>query len=295
MRRFLMLACLTIAGRSRTVARQSGMAASPDLVSHADASAEADGFAISLPSAQLADLIQINCVNRVRGAFRVSSKGREGLLFFDAGQLVHAEVGAVLGLDAVVQMLDWRGGCIEPCGADWPRVSTIDMGADALLLCAAQRLDEMPLRPSEAPAELTTKVVRRVDLPGAPEAAARAEKPISPAATTTARPPSAPLATARPPRSHASEQLGRLQVAQLRFDGTIQTLKSGATTDLADTAFFSQRMATQLGEALALGACHAIYVEGEREGVIVIQGRSIVATRGEKSALGFVLARLGLT
>jgi hypothetical protein len=38
-----------------------------------DAEGQSHGFAIRLPTAQLADLIQINCLNRVRGAFRVCS------------------------------------------------------------------------------------------------------------------------------------------------------------------------------------------------------------------------------
>src|SRR5688572_10492166 len=68
---------------------------------------QAEGFAIRLPSAQLGDLIQINCLNRIRGAFRVSSGPHRGHLFFEQGQLIHADFGAVTGLDAVVQMLGW--------------------------------------------------------------------------------------------------------------------------------------------------------------------------------------------
>jgi hypothetical protein len=116
------------------------------------------GFAVRLPSAQLADLIQINCLNRVRGAFRVCSGGEQGHLFFAAGQLVHADFGAAMGLDAVVVMLGLRGGSIEPCERPWPALSSIDMGADALLLTAAQRLDDE--RRPEAGRDLTTKVVR---------------------------------------------------------------------------------------------------------------------------------------
>ena len=78
------------------------------------------GFDIRLPSAQLADLIQINCHNRIRGAFRVSSGEKDGLLFFDAGQLVHAVAGDREGLEAMVVMLGWRGGNIEPCAVPWP-------------------------------------------------------------------------------------------------------------------------------------------------------------------------------
>lgn len=236
----------------------------------------AEGFVIRLPSAQLGDLIQINCLNRVRGAFQVSSEGREGHLFFEGGQLIHADFGAVKGLDAVVQMLGWRGGAIEPCEAPWPTESTIDMGADALLLCAAQRLDEMPLRPSGLAPDLTTKVVRRVAI--AEEAGAAGEPEIE-------------LQSSVIP-AHA--QLRQLQVAQLTFDGVVRQLKSGATLDLADTGFFSQRMAAAIGEALGVGDCHAVFLDGSAEAVVVIKGRSVVATRGDRADLNFILARLGL-
>jgi len=259
------------------------MAALPNLHEF-DAASSADdvapeGFAIRLPSAQLGDLIQINCLNRVRGAFRVSSEGRQGHLFFEGGQLIHADFGAVTGLDAVVQMLGWRGGAIEPCHAPWPPESSIDMGADALLLCAAQRLDEMPLRPSHGAEDLTTKVVRRVaitDQAGLDGAAGEPEIELRPSVVP------------------AYAQLRQLQVAQLTFDGVVRQLKSGATLDLADTGFFSQRMAASIGEALGLGDCHAVFLDGPVEGVVVIKGRSVVATRGNKADLAFILSRLGL-
>jgi hypothetical protein len=262
------------------------MVASPNLsTSHAaplEGGVAPEGFAIRLPSAQLGDLIQINCINRVRGAFRVSSEGRHGYLFFDRGQLIHAEFGAVMGLDAVVQMLGWRSGSIEPCQVPWPEESTTETGADALLLCAAQRLDEMPLRPS-AVEELTTKVVRRVSM----EAHSR---PVQGLAADGATPEGAePLE-----RPSLVPALSQLQVAQLTFDGVVRQLKSGATLDLADTGYFSQRMAASIGEALGLGDCLAVLLDGSVEGVVVIKARTIVATRGRKADLAFILGRVGL-
>lgn len=230
-----------------------------------EAAPEARGFAIRLQSAQLGDLIQINCMNRVRGAFRVSSGAHEGYLFFEQGLLIHAAFGEVTGLDAVISMLGWQGGSIEPCSVPWPKESSIDMGADALLLHAAQRIDESAME-SPRPEEATTKVVRRVALP-----------PLTPAS----RPPPA-------------EALRHLQVAQVDVDGTIQQLKAGASRDLADTAFYCQRMATMAGETLGLGECRALSIEGKSEGIVVFKGKSIVGTRGASADLDFILERVGL-
>jgi hypothetical protein len=245
-----------------------------------------EGFAIRLPSAQLGDLIQINCLNRIRGAFRVSSGVHRGHLFFEQGQLIHADFGAVTGLDAVVQMLGWRGGSIEPCVQPWPKQSTIDMGADVLLLRAAQRLDEAA-RADTGP-EATTKVVRRAPWPAEllpTPALAENEERI---ASEGAERPS--LASAL-----AGERISHLQVARVTLDGTIQQLKAGASTELADTAFFCQRMASMIGETLELGECRAVSLEGPRESIVVFRGRSIVGTRGKTADLEFIRKKVGLT
>jgi hypothetical protein len=263
-----------------------------------------EGFAIMLPTAHLADLIQINCLNRVRGVFRVCSGLEEGHLFFSGGQLVHADFGdEAVGLDAVVQMLGLRGGSITPCVRSWPEVASIDMGADALLLNAAQRIDEGD-RGSSGRAEVTTKVVRRAlpselerrqevveledeiehdpfDLSPEPErlAAPASERQREPGAV---------------PASEPAERLVRLAVAQLAIDGSIQKLTSGANPELADTAFFCQRVAGLIGEELGLGECRALSFEAEAEGIVVFQGRNLVATRGKLRDLEFVRGKVGL-
>jgi hypothetical protein len=241
----------------------------------------ADGFSIRLPSAQLGDLIQINCGNRIRGAFRLSSGRHEGYLFFADGRLIHAQFGSAAGLDAVVQMLGLRGGSIEPCFVAWPERQSIDMGGDALLLHAAQRLDEMPRAAQTGVREATTKVVRRISPPD--------ESGSFPGVRYAS---SVHEDTLPPPRP-SGEQLSQLQVAQLTRHGSIQKLRSGATTDLADTAYFSERMAAAIGDALCLGQCRAIALESRAESIVVLKARSIVGTRGKTADLDFILRRVG--
>jgi hypothetical protein len=286
------------------------------------APASTPGFAVRLPCAQLGDLIQINCLNRIRGAFRVSSSQGEGCLFFQSGQLVHASCGDQVGLDAVVVMLGWRSGSIEPAELAWPAQSSIGMGADALLLHAAQRLDERARDASSHDA--TTKVVRRVAHPGearhhvetVPRAGRRSEQSgialKSPFAfegsrnveeAPNAEMPTgagfaAPLTRAAGPgdsgRDSGHEALSRLEITRVAPDGKIERLKAGASTDLADTAFYCQRLATLVGEGLGLGACRALACESSDEGIVVFQGRAIVGARGALADLEFVLAKVGL-
>jgi hypothetical protein len=257
---------------------------SPDAKVAASFEAEgiSQGFAVRLPTAQLADLIQINCLNRVRGVFRVCSGADEGHLFFANGQLVHADFDGAVGLDAVVKMLGLRGGSIEPCDRQWPAISTIDMGADALLLTAAQRLDEAGERRTDPGRDLTTKVVRRAHLePTEDEDFPSAQQPEEVSGVSSVSPP-------------ASSGLQHLAMAQVGFDGTIQRLRCGASAELADTAFYSQQVAGLIGDALGLGRCQAIAFEGTDESIIIFRGRNITAVRGSNAALVFVRAKVGL-
>jgi hypothetical protein len=272
--------------------------------------ASVPGFTIRLPSAQLGDLIQINCVNRVHGAFRVCSSAGEGHLFFHGGLLVHAVCAGQIGLDAVVLMLAWRSGSIEPCVLPWPVESSIGMGAEALLLHAAQRLDEGS-RHDARRSDMTTKVVRRVPWPEQPSAheaalstAGVAAQPAEAAALAidperAALP--APIAARSSEQSVLSlksalsiETLSRLEVTRVTADGNIQTSRAGASTDLADTAYFCQRLASLIGEGLGLGTCRALACESAREGIVVFKGRSIVGARGQRKDLELVLTKVGL-
>ena len=92
----------------------------------------------------------------------------------------------------------------------------------------------------------------------------------------------------------AFEGLSRLEITRVACDGTIERMKAGASTDLADTAFFSHRLAAQVGEGLGLGVCRALACESAEEGIVVFQGRSIVGARGALADLQFVLAKVGL-
>lgn len=290
-------------------------AAALELSPASRAPASTPGFAVRLPCAQLGDLIQINCLNRIRGAFRVSSGQGEGLLFFEGGQLVHASCGDQVGLDAVVVMLGWRSGSIEPAELAWPEHSSIGMGADALLLHAAQRQDERARDASQHDA--TTKVVRRVAHPDEarhetdtlPPAERRSEQSgialRSPFAfegrageirSPRRVSPNDDVPNAGMPiaRDWGHEALSRLEITRVAPDGKLERLKAGASTDLADTAFFCQRLATLVGEGLGLGPCRALACESSDEGIVVFQGRSIVGARGALADLEFVLAKVGL-
>jgi predicted regulator of Ras-like GTPase activity (Roadblock/LC7/MglB family) len=248
------------------------------------------GFIIRTAGAQLADLIQINCQNRVSGCFRISSGSCDAYLFFEDGRVAYAELGHASGLDAVASMLSLRGGVIEPCARAWPTHGRLDIGADALLLHAAQRLDEHRRHGAPLP-ELTTQVVRRVR-PSTPPA--RALDPLE--ATLPANDAStAPASThpSQPPREELAQLVSTLAVVQLAEDGRVLLLKQGATEELADTAFFVYRMGGLIAETLRLEACKAVYLHNDDIGLCVFKGKSVVGARGKLDVLGYVLAKAG--
>jgi len=157
--------------------------------------------------------------------------------------------------------------------------STIDMGADALLLSAAQRLDESGERRSDPGRDVTTKVVRRapLDLGDGEGDFADAHAADVPRLSL-------------PP----SEHLARLAVAQVDLDGKIQRLRAGASAELADTAFYCQQVAGLIGDALELGECQALLFESADEGIVIFRGCNIVGVRGGLPELEFVRAKVGM-
>ncbi|MET0412493.1 MAG: DUF4388 domain-containing protein [Polyangiaceae bacterium] len=253
------------------------------------------GFTIRTAGAQLADLIQINCQNRISGCFRISSEGQDAYLFFDRGHVAFAEHGGNAGLDAVASMLGLRGGVIEPCTRPWPEHARLDIGADALLLMAAQRLDESTHHHGTRLPELTTQVVRRVRAstpvlanfdPLEETLQTEAAQEVLPSGQDGTQP-------AQPVRHELQRLVSALGVVQLAEDGCVLQLKHGATEELADTAFFVYRMGVLIAETLRLEACKAVYLHDDRIGLVVFKGKSVVGARGNVSELGYVLAKAG--
>jgi hypothetical protein len=134
-----------------------------------DASEQGAGFDGQLHCASLADLIQLQCSNRARVGVAVRSKTREGHLFFDNGQMVHAVAGRFVGEDAVYDMLEWNTGTFSESNEPWPAKPTISSSWQQLLLLAAQRRDErQPAFPAASTARLVAVKRPTSSTPSAP-------------------------------------------------------------------------------------------------------------------------------
>ncbi len=100
------------------------------------------GFLARIKGANLADLVQMECLSGSKRVVRVTSGDHVGYLFFRTGHLVHALARALIGEAAAMEMLAWDEGTFEPAERDWPAKDTITSNWQSLLLRAAQARDE---------------------------------------------------------------------------------------------------------------------------------------------------------
>src|SRR5580704_13715796 len=112
---------------------------------HRDApssSVRGSGFQARIKGANLADLVQMECLAGSRRVVRVTSGDQVGYLFFRGGQVVHALARSLIGEAAALEMLGWDEGTFDPAERDWPSKDSITCNWQGLLLRAAQARDE---------------------------------------------------------------------------------------------------------------------------------------------------------
>lgn len=95
----------------------------------------------------VADLIQHNCQDRKTVQVSVEHSGRQALLFFRDGDVVHAGLDGRSGEDVIYEILQWEDGTFETKNSVPPPAVTIRRTWSSLLLEGARRLDESPGRP----------------------------------------------------------------------------------------------------------------------------------------------------
>jgi predicted regulator of Ras-like GTPase activity (Roadblock/LC7/MglB family) len=90
----------------------------------------------------VADLIQHNCQDRKTVQVTVEHSGRQAVLFFRDGDVVHAGLDGRSGEEVVYEILQWEDGTFETENSIPPPAVTIRKNWSGLLLEAARRLDE---------------------------------------------------------------------------------------------------------------------------------------------------------
>ncbi len=102
----------------------------------------ADGFRANIRGASLWDLVQMECFSMSHHVVQISGDEGQGYLYFSGGQIVHALVGDLVGEDAAIEILSWRGGSFDRIQREWPERESVFCIWQSLVMRAAQRRDE---------------------------------------------------------------------------------------------------------------------------------------------------------
>ena len=100
------------------------------------------GFRGTISDFQLSDLIQINCLGRFTSALHVSHGTSKGAIYFEEGNIIHAETDELEGEDAFYEIISWEGGSFSTSKSTQPNKETILKGWQSLLLEGMRRMDE---------------------------------------------------------------------------------------------------------------------------------------------------------
>jgi CheY-like chemotaxis protein len=95
-----------------------------------------------IQSKSLMDIIQMECLSQSSLALRITHGPQTGKIWINNGELIDAEAEGARGEPAFRRILEWKSGTFENLPAEADRERTIHKSVNAVLLEAAQALDE---------------------------------------------------------------------------------------------------------------------------------------------------------
>ena len=100
-------------------------------------------FSASLSRLTVLDIIQLKCLNRATQVIDLTSpREGHGRIYFQNGEIIHAETATASGEAAVAEIVGWRGGQVREVAAAPSVERRIFTNWQSLLLSAAQASDE---------------------------------------------------------------------------------------------------------------------------------------------------------
>jgi len=99
-------------------------------------------FQGSLKELPLPDIIQLVSVSGKTGMFTLARESEKGFIYLRNGQMVHAEIGELVGEEAIYALAIWNHGDFQFTAAEEPQRQTITKSNTNLLMEAARRIDE---------------------------------------------------------------------------------------------------------------------------------------------------------
>jgi len=101
-------------------------------------------------SKSLMDLIQMECLSQSSTVLRITRGSLTGRIWIVSGELIDAETDGARGEMAFRRILEWKSGTFENLPSESGRERTITKPANALLLEAAQAMDEIAAPESQS-------------------------------------------------------------------------------------------------------------------------------------------------
>ena len=96
----------------------------------------------NLQMMSLASIIQINCEERNQAQLSLNHLGKDGSIFFNNGEMIHAEIDDLAGDEAIYSLLGWEEGTFKLIMGLQPSTVTITKNWSSLLLEGMRRIDE---------------------------------------------------------------------------------------------------------------------------------------------------------
>ncbi len=96
----------------------------------------------NLKMMSLSSIIQINCEERNQAQLILNHLGKGGTIFFNNGEIIHAEAGDLMGDEAIYSLLGWEEGTFKLKIGSEPGLVTIDKNWSGLLMEGMRRIDE---------------------------------------------------------------------------------------------------------------------------------------------------------
>ena len=243
--------------------------------------APAMGFQAFLQNANLHNLLQIESLSRTTGVFEVLSRGRRGYLHLAQGELIHAELGTLVGEAAAFEILAWNEGEFEtsarPLGA-----ASISASLQTLLLQLAQGQDEAvesvrrpPLVRSRQPEDdkptephLPAPPVESQAQPAVSQAqptVSQAQPAVSQAQPVVSQPLPPPRSSRLPPPlpPRIEREPANLADVVLSPSGELLQSRGTAPDELAARVAYAARLAELIGRAIRSGAPRGLELRGK--------------------------------
>ena len=110
----------------------------------------------TLKDMAIIDLVQFPHSGRKTGHLIISGTDGEARLSYEKGSLVHAALGDVSGMDALVRVVDWNEGAFEFLPDVEPEARSIDLDLHRAVMQALKMHDELKRKKSERQARETS-------------------------------------------------------------------------------------------------------------------------------------------